>query len=60
MRPGARKPNFGACEQQGRRLEAIYIYIYMSLYFLSRRRPVFLSTQSDQRFYCSLDGKYNI
>ena len=58
MRPGARKLDFGACEQQGRRLEAIYIY--MSLYFLSRRRPVFLSTQSVQRFYCSLDGKYNI
>ena len=25
-----------------------------------RRRPVFVSTQSDQRLYCSLVGKYNI
>ena len=24
-----------------------------------RRRPVFLSTQSDQRLYCSLIGKFN-
>ena len=35
----ARKPDFGACEQQ-------------------RRRPVSVSTQSDQRLYCSLVGKY--
>ena len=25
-----------------------------------RRRPVFVCTQSDQRLYCSLIGKYNI
>ena len=25
-----------------------------------RRRPVFLSTQSDQRLYCSLIGKFNV
>ena len=37
----ARKPDFGACEQQ-------------------RRRPVFVSSQSDQRLYCSLVGKYII
>ena len=41
MGPDARKPDFGACEQQ-------------------RRRPVFLSTQSDQRLYCSLIGKFNV
>ena len=25
-----------------------------------RHRPVFLSTQSDQRLYCSLIGKFNV
>ena len=37
----ARKPDFGACEQQ-------------------RRGPVFVSTQSGQRLYCSIVGKYII
>ena len=36
----ARKPDFVACEQQG-------------------RRPACASTQSDQRLYYSLSGRYN-